>query len=102
MRCHTPPGAALAAGRGGQAVPTPPSPCRPRARTYAQLAACTASQPGTCRYDDDDDEELLRLLPFLEVLATADDVRPHIEARFGLRHLVASAPGAPLVAGERL
>jgi hypothetical protein len=36
------------------------------------------------------------------VLATADDVRPHIEARFGLRHLVASAPGAPLVAGERL
>lgn len=53
-------------------------------------------------YDDDDDEELLRLLPFLEVLATADDVRPHIEARFGLRRLVASAPGAPLAAGKRL
>lgn len=33
------------------------------------------------RYDDDGDEELLKLIPFLERVAGAEDVRPHIQAR---------------------
>lgn len=43
-------------------------------------------------YDDDNDIELLRLLPFLEKLAHADDVRPIISKTFGLRDLVDAAP----------
>lgn len=40
------------------------------------------------RYDDDEDEELLRLLPFLESVAHVDDVRPAIQSRFRLREVV--------------
>lgn len=43
-------------------------------------------------YDDDEDIELLRLIPFLEQLAHVDDVRPHIGEKFGLRDLVDAAP----------
>lgn len=43
-------------------------------------------------YDDDDDTELLRLLPFLEELAHVDDVRPYLGDRFGLKDLVESRP----------
>ncbi|KAL6783648.1 hypothetical protein ACKKBF_B05285 [Auxenochlorella protothecoides x Auxenochlorella symbiontica] len=39
-------------------------------------------------YDDDEDEELLRLLPFLESVAHVDDVRPAIQSRFRLREVV--------------
>jgi CTD small phosphatase-like protein 2 len=39
-------------------------------------------------YDDDGDTELLRLLPFLESVARADDVRPAIRAHFQLRKAV--------------
>jgi hypothetical protein len=34
-----------------------------------------------CRYDDDGDEELLKLIPFLEKVASTEDVRPHIQVR---------------------
>ena len=43
-------------------------------------------------YDDEDDVELLRLLPFLEELAHVDDVRPYLGDRFGLKQLVESRP----------
>jgi hypothetical protein len=54
-----------------------------------------ASYSAVRRYDDDADEELLRLLPFLDSLAGADDVRPHIQAHFKLRQLVESTPDPP-------
>ena len=44
-------------------------------------------------YDDDKDEELLCLLPFLESCAGADDVRPLIQAQFKLEQMVANAQG---------
>lgn len=44
------------------------------------------------RYDDERDEELLRLLPFLEQLAGVDDVRPAIASQFKLRQLVDATP----------
>lgn len=43
-------------------------------------------------YDDDNDVELLRLIPFLEQLSMVDDVRPHLGNKFGLRDLVDAAP----------
>lgn len=43
-------------------------------------------------YDDDSDQELLRLLPFLEEIAHVDDVRPHISNKFGLKNRVEAAP----------
>ena len=43
-------------------------------------------------YDDDNDIELLRLIPFLEQLAHVDDVRPHLGNKFGLKDLVEAAP----------
>lgn len=48
-------------------------------------------------YDDEGDDELLRLLPFLERLAAADcaDVRPLIANTFKLHQLVARAPSFP-------
>ena len=36
-------------------------------------------------FDDPSDTELLKLLPFLESMATADDVRPMIRQQFELR-----------------
>lgn len=42
-------------------------------------------------YDDDTDDELLRLLPFLESLVDVDDVRPHIQRRYRLSELVQQA-----------
>ena len=44
-------------------------------------------------YDDDKDEELLGLLPFLERCAKAEDVRPLIQAQFKLEQMVANAHG---------
>ena len=46
-------------------------------------------------YDDDGDAELPRLLPLLEALATADDVRPLLASAFQLRRLVERAPSLP-------
>ena len=46
-------------------------------------------------YDDDEDRELLELLPFLESLVDAEDVRPAISATYKLKDLVDSAPLYP-------
>ncbi len=46
-------------------------------------------------YDDDEDRELLELLPFLESLVDAEDVRPAITATYKLKELVDSAPLYP-------
>jgi len=43
-------------------------------------------------YNDEGDEELLRMLPFLETLAEAEDVRPVISERFRMRELIENAP----------
>lgn len=42
-------------------------------------------------YDDDNDIELLKLLPFLEKVAVVEDVRPLIEAEFALQSLIDAA-----------
>jgi hypothetical protein len=42
-------------------------------------------------YDDDSDEELLRVLPFLESLVDVEDVRPLIQQRFRMRELIEKA-----------
>ena len=39
-------------------------------------------------FDDQGDTELLKLLPFLESMAAADDVRPMIRQQFELHKLV--------------
>lgn len=43
-------------------------------------------------YDDDEDEELLKLLPFLEAAAQAPDVRPLIREKFRLPELIEALP----------
>jgi NLI interacting factor-like phosphatase len=43
-------------------------------------------------YDDEADDELLAVLPFLESLVEAPDVRPLIADAFKLRERVARAP----------
>ncbi|KAH7615618.1 hypothetical protein Ndes2526B_g09636 [Nannochloris sp. 'desiccata'] len=53
-------------------------------------------------YDDDEDTELLKLIPFLEQVAAATDVRPHIEQTFRLRELVDAAPLPTIISpGEK-
>ena len=42
-------------------------------------------------YDDDQDTELLKLLPFLEEVAAASDVRTLIDQQYRLKDLVAAA-----------
>lgn len=80
------------AGRVPAAASCPdPNPTQPpRARTT--LTPPTSPRPSR-RYDDDGDEELLKLLPFLERVAHAGvaDVRPHIQRRYRLRSLVEAA-----------
>ena len=44
-------------------------------------------------YDDDTDNELLRMMPFLESLVDVPDVRPYIINAFKLHTLVDQAPG---------
>ena len=39
-------------------------------------------------FDDDKDEELLKLIPFLESLLEAEDVRPKIREKFALFQIV--------------
>jgi CTD small phosphatase-like protein 2 len=43
-------------------------------------------------YDDNEDTELLKMIPFLEEVAAATDVRPHIQKTFRLKELVDAAP----------
>jgi CTD small phosphatase-like protein 2 len=42
-------------------------------------------------FDDPNDQELLKLLPFLESLVGVEDVRPYIARKFNLREKVATA-----------
>ncbi|KAG8081243.1 hypothetical protein GUJ93_ZPchr0007g5697 [Zizania palustris] len=42
-------------------------------------------------FDDPNDQELLKLLPFLESLVGVEDVRPYIASKFNLREKVATA-----------
>jgi len=42
-------------------------------------------------FDDPNDTELLKLLPFLESLVGVEDVRPYIARKFNLREKVATA-----------
>ncbi|DAZ93947.1 TPA: hypothetical protein N0F65_001082 [Lagenidium giganteum] len=42
-------------------------------------------------YDDESDEELLNLLPFLESIADTDDVRPIVEKQFKIQKLIDAA-----------
>ncbi|TMW58033.1 hypothetical protein Poli38472_013507 [Pythium oligandrum] len=43
-------------------------------------------------YEDEKDDELLNLLPFLESLKNADDVRPIVEKQFQIKKLIDSLP----------
>ena len=42
-------------------------------------------------FDDPNDTELMKLLPFLESLVGVEDVRPYIARKFNLREKVATA-----------
>lgn len=55
-------------------------------------------------FDDRTDQELLRLLPFLESLAGVEDVRPLIAKKYNLREKVAAAvyPQSNLRRGDPL
>lgn len=46
-------------------------------------------------YDDKEDAELLRLLPFLESLVAVDDVRPLVKETYQLHQKVQQAPDPP-------
>ena len=50
-------------------------------------------------FDDEDDTELLKLLPFLEKLSGVADVRPHIRESFGVGDLVRRAAESLRLAG---
>ena len=41
-------------------------------------------------FDDDDDQELLKIIPFLKDMHSSRDVRPYIRSRFRLREYVES------------
>mmetsp|Transcript_23323 Transcript_23323/g.54003 ORF Transcript_23323/g.54003 Transcript_23323/m.54003 type:complete len:441 (+) Transcript_23323:62-1384(+) len=43
-------------------------------------------------FDDPNDRELLKMLPFLESLLDTDDVRPNIRSKFKLHELINAAP----------
>lgn len=43
-------------------------------------------------YDDEGDDELLNLLPFLESLVDVDDVRPIVEKQFQIQKLIDATP----------
>uniref|UniRef100_A0A0D9WWQ6 FCP1 homology domain-containing protein n=1 Tax=Leersia perrieri TaxID=77586 RepID=A0A0D9WWQ6_9ORYZ len=47
-------------------------------------------------FDDPNDQELLKLLPFLESLVGVEDVRPYIARKFNLREKVATASSLPM------
>ncbi|KAL5197290.1 hypothetical protein ABZP36_000802 [Zizania latifolia] len=47
-------------------------------------------------FDDRNDQELLKLLPFLESLVGVEDVRPYIASKFNLRGKVATASSLPM------
>ena len=47
-------------------------------------------------YDDDSDCELIKLLPFLESLVDAEDVRPCVRKQFRLQELIDQAGAAPV------
>ncbi|EGC38012.1 hypothetical protein DICPUDRAFT_91512 [Dictyostelium purpureum] len=42
-------------------------------------------------FEDENDKELLQLVPFLELLSNAEDVRPHIRNKFKLHELISQA-----------
>lgn len=46
-------------------------------------------------FDDRSDQELLSLIPFLETLVEAQDVRPLIARKFNLREKIAAAAAPP-------
>lgn len=46
-------------------------------------------------FDDRSDQELLSLIPFLETLVEAQDVRPLIARKFKLREKIAAAAAPP-------
>lgn len=46
-------------------------------------------------YDDDQDAELLNLLPFLESLVDVEDVRPLVKETYKLHTRVQQAPDPP-------
>jgi len=46
-------------------------------------------------FDDRSDQELLHLIPFLESLVGAEDVRPLIAQKFNLRQKIAAAVYPP-------
>lgn len=58
------------------------------AYAYLTLLVRAARPPPRSWFDDPEDTELMKLLPFLESLADVDDVRPKIRAEFNLHAVV--------------
>lgn len=48
-------------------------------------------------YEDESDDELLNLLPFLESLVDVDDVRPIVEKQFQIQKLIDATPDDEIV-----
>ncbi|MES1907594.1 MAG: hypothetical protein MHM6MM_000683 [Cercozoa sp. M6MM] len=51
-------------------------------------------------FDDESDRELLAMLPFLRRLSEADDVRPLIQQRYGLRRFLGAMPPSRVLREE--